>query len=347
MNSSEYSQQAALFYNRLVKRYKHLKKYARRLNLFAYRLYDKDIPEIPVAVDLYIEDTSGVLFAVLTEYERQTYRHEDKSAASLSELTEALCAALQISPEQVYEKCRKRQRGEAQYEKIADSGKRIIVREGKCRFFVNISDYLDTGLFLDHRPARLAVADSAAGKSVLNLFCYTASFSIHALVNGARQVCSVDLSKNYLQWAAENAELNGVADSERCRFVQSDVRLFLEQAAKRKERWDIIICDPPTFSNSKRAPQFLDVNRHWQDLIRSCCQVLAAEGVLYFSTNSRTLRFETAELSDRPDRSMGEDKFIYHNTLFTVQDISAQSIPEDFRNKKIHRLWKISRCTTF
>ncbi|AIW88428.1 MULTISPECIES: class I SAM-dependent methyltransferase [unclassified Treponema] len=347
MNSSEYSQQAALFYNRLVKRYKHLKKYARRLNLFAYRLYDRDIPEIPVAVDLYIEDTTGVLFAVLTEYERQVYRHEDKNVASLSELAEALCTALQIPSEQVYEKCRKRQRGEAQYEKIADSGKRIIVREGKCRFFVNISDYLDTGLFLDHRPARLAVADSAAGKSVLNLFCYTASFSIHALVNGARRVCSVDLSKNYLQWAAENAQLNGVADSERCRFVQSDVRLFLEQAAKRKERWDIIICDPPTFSNSKRAPQFFDVNRHWQDLIRSCCQVLAAEGILYFSTNSRTLRFDTAELSDRPDRSMGEDKFIYNNTLFTVQDISAQSIPEDFRNKKIHRLWKISHSTPF
>ena len=347
MNPSEYSQQASLFYNRLVKRYKHLKKYARRLNLFAYRLYDKDIPEISVSVDLYVEDITGVLFAVLTEYERPMDKKEDKRAASLSELTEALCDALQISAAQVYQKCRKRQRGEAQYEKIANSEKRIIVREGKCRFLVNVSDYLDTGLFLDHRPARLAVAESAAGKSVLNLFCYTASFSVHALVNGARRVCSVDLSKNYLQWAAENAQLNGVVDSERCRFVQSDVRLFLDQAAKRKERWDIIICDPPTFSNSKRAPQFFDVNRHWQDLIRSCCQVLAAEGVLYFSTNSRTLRFSTAELSNRPDRSIGENKFVYHNMLFTVQDISAQSIPEDFRNKKIHRLWKISRSTTF
>ena len=347
MNPSEYSQQAALFYNRLVKRYKHLKKYARRLNIFAYRLYDKDIPEIPVSVDLYIEDITAVLFAVLTEYERPMDKKEDKRAASLSELAEALCDALQIPAAQVYQKCRKRQRGEAQYEKITDSGKRIIVREGKCRFLVNVSDYLDTGLFLDHRPARLAVAESAAGKSVLNLFCYTASFSVHALVNGARQVCSVDLSKNYLQWAAENAQLNGVADSEICRFVQSDVRLFLEQAAKRKERWDIIICDPPTFSNSKRAPQFFDVNRHWQDLIRSCCQVLAAEGVLYFSTNSRTLRFDTAELSDKPAVGTGTDKFVCHNTLFTVQDISAQSIPEDFRNKKIHRLWKISRSAIF
>ena len=159
-------------------------------------------------------------------------------------------------------------------------------------------------------------------------------------------MCSVDLSKNYLQWAYENAELNGVADAERCRFVQSDVRLFLEQAAKRTEKWDIIICDPPTFSNSKRTPQFFDVNRHWQDLIRSCCAVLAAEGVLYFSTNSRTLRFNTAELSD--DYGSPEvETFVYQKMRFTVQDISAQSIPEDFRNKKIHRLWKISRSATF
>ena len=349
MNPSEpqHQTQAVLFYNRLAKRYKHLKKYARRLGIFAYRLYDKDIPEIPVSVDLYIEDKTDLLFVVLTEYERPTHTKEGKSAVSLSELTEALCTALQLPAKRVYQKCRRRQRGEAQYEKIADSGKRIIVQEGKCRFLINLSDYLDTGLFLDHRPTRLAVAESVAGKTVLNLFCYTASFSVHALINGARRACSVDLSKNYLQWAHENAQLNSVADSERCIFVQSDVRLFLKQAAKRKERWDIIICDPPTFSNSKRTPQFFDVNRHWQDLIRSCCNVLLPEGELYFSTNSRTLRFNTAELSDRPVGSVGEDKFVYQNTLFTVQDISAQSIPEDFRNKKIHRLWKITRSATF
>jgi len=350
MNPSEPSHQAQarLFYNRLIKRYKHLKKYARRLGIFAYRLYDRDIPEIPVAVDLYSEDKTDLIFAVLTEYEQPIHNNEGKAAASLAELTEALCAALQIPVEQVYQKCRRRQRGDAQYEKIADSGKRIIVWEGKCRFLVNVSDYLDTGLFLDHRPTRLAVAESAAGRTVLNLFCYTASFSVHALVNGARRVCSVDLSKHYLQWANENAQLNGVGDASRCIFVQSDVRLFLEQAAKRKEHWDIIICDPPTFSNSKRAPQFFDVNRHWQDLIYSCCKVLSAEGVLYFSTNSRTLRFNTADLSDKPtDGGTGDDQFIYQNTLFTVQDISAQSIPEDFRNKKIHRLWKISHSTPF
>ena len=345
-NPSEASQQAILFYNRLKKRYKHLRKYAKRLGIYAYRLYDKDIPEVPAAVDLYIEDETGTAFAVLTEYERTPHTEKTGSHSALhAELTEVLCTVLAIPPERVYGKYRRHQRGNDQYEKITGIGKRIIVREGACRFFINLSDYLDTGLFLDHRPARLAVAASAAGKTVLNLFCYTASFSVHALIGGARHVCSVDLSKKYLQWASENAKLNG-CDSH-CVFVQSDVRLFLEQAAQRTERWDIIICDPPTFSNSKRTSQFFDVNRHWRDLVHSCCAVLSAKGILYFSTNSRTLRFDTAALSDTAGSKTNTDAehFVYCNTVFTVRDISAQSIPEDFRNKKIHRLWKITRST--
>ena len=370
------SPQAALFYNRIKKRYKHLRKYAKRCGICAYRLYDKDIPEVPVAVDIYIEESTADIFAVLTEYERSQYkgRRRDKKrgqeaglirekkliqedaefpqqkvhtpdSASTQELTDALCAALEIPPEHVYGKCRKRQRGEAQYEKITDSGKRIIVREGLCRFFINLSDYLDTGLFLDHRPTRFAVSEEAAGKTVLNLFCYTASFSIHALAGGARHVCSVDLSKNYLQWAHDNIRLNGMDDATRYRFVHSDVRTFLDQAAQRKEQWDIIICDPPTFSNSKRTPQFFDVNRHWLDLIRSCCDVLAPNGTLYFSTNSRTLKFDSAALSDQRAQPAETDAgyFMYHNEAFTVRNITEQSIPEDFRNKKIHRLWKITR----
>lgn len=350
------SPQAALFYNRIKKRYKHLRKYAKRCGICAYRLYDKDIPEVPVAVDIYIEESTADIFAVLTEYERPQHEmrtqhntqislQKPRTTASTQELTDALCAVLEIPPEHVYGKCRKRQRGESQYEKITDSGKRIIVREGMCRFFINLSDYLDTGLFLDHRPTRFAVSEEAAGKTVLNLFCYTASFSIHALAGGARHVCSVDLSKNYLQWALENIRLNGMDDAARYRFVHSDVRTFLDQAAQRKEQWDIIICDPPTFSNSKRTPQFFDINRHWLDLIRSCCDVLAPNGTLYFSTNSRTLKFDRAALSDQRAQpaETDADHFMYHNEAFTVRNITEQSIPEDFRNKKIHRLWKITR----
>lgn len=338
-----HSQQAVLFYNRIKKRYKHLKKYARRLGIYAYRLYDKDIPEVPAAVDLYMADGTDCMFATLTEYERITHEGIVKKSASAEELTEELCAALDIPADHVYGKYRKRQRGDAQYEKIAESGKQIIVREGSCRFFINLSDYLDTGLFLDHRPTRLHIAKTAANKNILNLFCYTGSFSIHALTGGASQVCSVDLSKNYLQWAAENARLNGVDDPARCLFIQSDVRSFLDQAVRQKKQWDIIICDPPTFSNSKRTPQFFDVNRHWQDLVRSCCMLLSPGGTLYFSTNSRTLKFSTERLSDQPVEQSLPHCFSLQKQRFTVEDNSIQSIPEDFRNKKIHRLWKIMR----
>ena len=338
-----YSPQGVLFYNRLKKRYKHLKRRMNKLGVYAYRLYDKDIPEVPAAVDVYIEDTAHRVFAVLTEYERSGRIKLGAYDESGSELKTVVCDVLGISSDSVYTKCRKRQRGDTQYEKLSDCSMKIVVREGQCRFIINLSDYLDTGLFFDHRPARLAVAECAAGKSVLNLFCYTASFSIHALAAGAREVHSVDLSKHALEWAHDNARLNGVDDPKRCIFTQSDVRLFLKQAAARGSSWDIIICDPPTFSNSKRAPQFFDINRHWTDLIHDCCTVLAVEGTLYFSTNSRTLRFTVAALSDEPLPSDDTGYFMYRHVRFSITDISAQSIPEDFRNKKIHRLWKITR----
>lgn len=341
----EYSQQAVMFYNRLKKRYKHLKKWSRRLGIFAYRLYDKDIPEIPAAVDLYIEDKTDSLFAVLTEYVHSAAK-TDAAAALFDDLKTAVCGVLDIPASAVYGKYRLRQRGESQYEKITDNGKMIIVKEGRCRFLINLSGYLDTGLFLDHRPTRLFIAEHVANKSVLNLFCYTASFSVHALIGGARDVCSVDLSKKYLQWAQKNVRLNGFDDSAPCSFVQSDVRLFLKQAAAQKKYWDIIICDPPTFSNSKRAREFLDINRHWPDLIQRCCDILSPDGILYFSTNSRTLRFDTALLSDKP-MNAGDSRFFFHKqTRFSAEDITEQSIPEDFRNKKIHRLWKITRAVS-
>ncbi|MEL3906770.1 MAG: class I SAM-dependent methyltransferase [Treponema sp.] len=333
-----------MFYNRLKKRFKHLKKWSKRLGIHAYRLYDRDIPEIPAAVDVYIEDTTDRLFAVLTEYAPSSPK-QNTGLLPFQELKTSVCQALDIPEESVYGRCRRRQRGDSQYEKITDMGKRIIVREGKCRFLINLSGYLDTGLFLDHRPTRLFLAENAFGKIVLNLFCYTASFSIHTLAGGAREVCSVDLSKKYLQWAQENVRLNGLDDPARCRFVHRDVRSFLKEAAQHRKRWDIIICDPPTFSNSKRAPDFLDINRHWPQLIQSCCTVLSPDGTLYFSTNSRTLRFSTAALSDQPIQDMDAGRFFHRNTVFKADNITDQSIPEDFRNKKIHRLWKITRET--
>ncbi|MGP1576833.1 MAG: class I SAM-dependent methyltransferase [Treponema sp.] len=335
----DYNRIGELFYNRLIKRYRHIRKYAKRCGIFAYRVYDKDIPEIPAAVDVYIEHTTSTLYAVLTYYESGRYKENPEEAnVFIAALKKQVGSAFSIEPEQICIKERRRQRGNSQYEKIADVKKEIIVQEGKALFKVNLSDYLDTGLFLDHRPTRLLIGATAAGKKILNLFCYTGTFSVHALVGGAVQVCSVDLSKKYLQWAANNVSLNGISDNTRSRFEQSDVRLFLHSAWKQQETWDIIVCDPPTFSNSKRTVQFFDINRHWAKLIQECCRLLNSGGVLYFSTNSRKLTFSPEELGTL----VGTNQFNYEKRTYTIKDMSEESIPEDFRNKKIHRLWQIT-----
>jgi 23S rRNA (cytosine1962-C5)-methyltransferase len=208
---------------------------------------------------------------------------------------------------------------------------------------VNLSDYLDTGIFLDHRPARLMVRGESSSKRVLNLFCYTGAFSVHAAAGGAAIVTSVDLSKTYLAWAADNLNLNGftasapgpgherVTDNERFPCVHADVKAFLVAARREETTWDLIVCDPPTFSNSKRAADTLDINRDWAELCRNCLAVLAPGGSLYFSTNSRTLKFDPAMIGGAATRP---------ETV--IADLTAASIPEDFRNKKIHRLWKIT-----
>ncbi len=331
----------SMFYNRLVKRYKHLSKWARRSGIYAYRLYDKDIPEFPVALDIYHEHPSHKIYTVLTIYESE-HRHIEEN--SISSYIQWICAALNISGAEISIKHRKKQRNNTQYEKISNKEKRITVKEGNCLFWINLSDYLDTGLFLDHRPTRLEVAATAEGKKVLNLFCYTASFSAHALSGGAAHVCSVDLSKKYLSWAKENITLNKYNNSDKCVFIQSDVSLFLKQAQQKNQTWDIIICDPPTFSNSKRTKDFLDINRHWADLIRQCCTVLAKDGILYFSSNSKKLAFSTQELTDTPSESISDNHFMYNGKTYCAENLTTQSIPEDYRNKKIHRLWKIRQA---
>jgi len=336
----EYTLRADMFYNRLKKRYKHIKKWAKRCGVYAYRLYDKDIPEIPVIVDLYTEHSTNRQFAVLTLYESSSAT--SWNGTYLDSCKQMVCAALAVPETAIHTKVRKKQKGRSQYEKLAAIQKRIIVQEGSCLFFINLSDYLDTGLFLDHRPTRLALAGTAQNQRVLNLFCYTAAFSIHALAGGAAHVCSVDLSKNYLQWAQDNMRLNGFGSLHKSEWVQRDARLFLKDARTKGRTWDIIVCDPPTFSNSKRTGECFDINRHWQQLIWDCCAVLAKKGVLYFSTNAHRFHFDTALLCESQADCPAES-FIYHGDCFSVQDISRASIPEDFRNRKIHRLWKITK----
>jgi len=352
-SDAKVAEQAVIFANRLEKQYKHLRKWARRTGVSAWRLYDRDIPEVPLAVDVYHEKATGDAYLHIALYERPYEKPEDEEERWLEAMKRAAGDVLGIPTERIYAKFRRRQRGEdAQYERIAQTGGKLVVDEGGSAFLVNLADYLDTGLFLDHRPARQMVRGIATGKRVLNLFCYTGAFSVHAASGGATSVTSVDLSKTYLSWAAENlalngfhaeapkpghAEGNGMTDAlrptsaDRYALVHADVKAFLALAKRESSFWDLIVCDPPTFSNSKRAADILDINRDWAELCRMCLALLSPGGTLFFSTNSRELKFDAALIGGAAARE---------GTV--IVDRTAESIPEDFRNKRIHRLWTIT-----
>lgn len=326
--------QAELFKNRLKKQNRHLKKWARRTGTNAYRLYGKDIPEIPLAADIYFEcnekrERTGRAFLNISLYKRPYETDEKAEKAWLYEMAKAASDVLEIPLENIFTKIREKQKGKNQYEKLDTQKCLFKTAEGECLFIINISDYLDTGIFLDHRPLRLQIAKEAEGKKVLNLFCYTGAFSIHALKGGAVSVDSVDLSKTYLAWAKENSELNGFGDTEAA-FYNCDVKEFLTKNAG-KRKWDIIICDPPTFSNSKKTECFFDVNKDWRELCILCLNVLEYGGVLYFSSNSSKLKFDSKLLNEISGGGL------------EIREETENSIPEDFRGKKIHRLWVIKK----
>ena len=342
-NRKQIDAQSSLFINRLTKRYKHLRKWAKRNGVTCYRLYDRDIPEIPLAVDLYEESGTTERYLQIALYERPYEKPAKEEAEWLDAMKIAAAGTLGMPRNHIFAKIRKKQRGEqVQYERFNSSGARIIIEENNLKFFVNLSDYLDTGIFLDHRPARMMVYKEAAARQVLNLFCYTGLFSVYAAAAGAKSVTSVDLSKTYLTWAAENLALNGFhatlpeeSDLQKSRnqwtCIQADAKIFLRDAIRAGKKWDLIICDPPTFSNSKRTSNILDINRDWSELCKDCLSLLAPNGILYFSTNSRSLKFD-AEVIQR-------NKIPGH---ITITDISEASIPSDFRNRNIHRLWKFT-----
>lgn len=336
------AEQAVMFANRIEKQWKHLRKWARRTGVSSYRLYDKDIPEIPLACDLYVNASTGDMHLHIALYERPYEKDDAEEELWMQSMREAAADILSIPVFHVHTKLRKRQRGEeSQYERVSTAGARFPVDEGGAKLLVNLDDYLDTGLFLDHRPARAMVRAASAGKRVLNLFCYTGAFSVQAAAGGAAGVISVDLSKTYLSWAMDNFALNGYkigtsilrmeesAKAGPYAFVHADVKAFLAWAFRTGLRWDLIVCDPPTFSNSKRSVDTLDVNRDWPELCRSALALLSPGGTLYFSTNSRSLKFDADIVGGAATRA---------GTI--IEDISEASVPEDFRNRKIHRMWR-------
>ena len=349
--------QAQIFSSRLVKNYNRLKKWARKNRIYCYRLYDRDIPEVPLAVELYTllpEEIQNKMdlaqytreakgenesrYILLTLYERPYEKDEGEEKIWLELMAKKAAEVISIPQNQVIFKTRKKLEGNTdgksgrkeQYEKN-ESEKQItgLTGEQGQLFKVNLTDYLDTGLFLDHRNLRAEIREKAKGKSLLNLFCYTGSFSVYGAEGKAKLVESVDLSNTYLSWAKENMELNGFSDEGKYHFIRSDVMEFLERPLP--QTYDIIILDPPTFSNSKKTENTLDINRDWPLLVKKCLNHLSENGALYFSTNSRRLKFDPELLPKTKNGS----------PLYTVQDITARTIGEDFRNQKIHRVWKI------
>lgn len=309
--------------NRTVKNARHLRKWARKDGVTCLRLYDRDIPEVPVTVD----DYEGRL--VINDY-RKAYSDRDPVVveAWLDACAAAVAGALGVAPDAVFVKRRERmaQRQEGrQYERLGEHGAWFEVGEGGHRFLVNLSDYLDTGLFLDHRITRARVGAEAAGKRVLNLFCYTGAFTVYAARGGAASSLSIDLSKTYLDWAGENLARNGV-DRAHHALEHGDVREALDALAARRARFDLAVVDPPTFSNSKRMDGTFDVLRDHPDLLAAVARVMAPGGVVWFSTNHR--RFHLA--LDPAAAS-----------AWQVADETAATIPPDFRDAKIHRAWRI------
>lgn len=316
MPSDKDIEQAGFLLNRLLKRDRHLRKWARRLDLDCWRVYDRDIPEIPLAIDRYADA------ATLYLYERPYEKDQADEEAWLALMGEATAEALGVDPSLVFVKTRRRLGADEQYLRASRAGVTRTVREQGLSFMVNLSDYLDTGLFMDHRLTRARVREASSGRSVLNLYCYTGSFSAYALAGGAAAVTGVDLSNTYLDWALENIRLNRLPE-DRYRPVRMDARAFLERETKAGSRYGIIVLDPPTFSNSKGMEGFLDVNRQWPELVGLCAGLLEPDGILFFSTNSRELKFDAARVPG-----------------IAARDISAETLPEDFRGKP-HRAWEI------
>lgn len=265
------------FQNRLEKVYRHLSKQARRQGISCYRLYDHDLPEAPLLIEVY----GNKLY--VSEYKRRHGLTDEEHEAWLAGCLTAMSRVTGIAAEDIFVKLRQRKEGRGgQYQKVAEENAEFVVEEGGLQFFVNLSDYLDTGLFLDHRLTRQVVREQSKNKRVLNLFCYTGSFSVYALAGGASEVVSVDLSKTYLAWTERNTALN-FPDYKSHQAVHADVLQYLKTLPP--NRFDLIVLDPPTFSNSKRMEAILDVQRDHVSLINDCLQTLTPAGQLYFSTN--------------------------------------------------------------
>ena len=303
--------QAQMLMNRLRKRSKHLRKWARRQRTDCFRVYDRDIPELPMVIEVY-----GTRAAVYDYTDGRSDRQPKVWCPIIAD-------ALNIKPENVFWKVRQRQRGNQQYERLGQSERLVCVSEAEFRFYVNLRDYLDTGLFLDHRLTRDQATRDISGLRVLNLFAYTGSFSVYAAGRGAKTVTTVDLSNTYLNWTKKNFELNELPVSHHT-FLKANVLSWLDKPPQLRDKYDVIILDPPTFSNSKSMQESFEIERDQLKLFKICTQLIAPNGVLWFSTNKRRFKLDPSLTA-----------------TWEIEDKTAATTPEDFR-KTPHLCWRLA-----
>ncbi len=316
---------AADLINRLTKNHNHLRRWAQREGVDCYRVYDADLPEYAAAVDLYHAEQ---LWAVVQEYAAPAKLPDEVAAYRLQQVVDAVSRVLELPDAQVVVKTRQRQRGQAQYEKLAGDGRFHVVKEGGLKVLVNFTDYLDTGLFLDHRSVRAELGRQAEGCHVLNLFAYTGVATLHMVAGGARSSTTVDMSRTYLDWAKRNLLLNELHQAQH-QYVQADCLNWLAEQAQdpASKRYGLIFMDPPTFSRSKRMQDTLDIQRDHVTLIRQAVSLLRPGGQLYFSNNFRRFKLDEAALED-----------------LDITDITAATLPEDFKRRpRIHHCYRMRR----
>lgn len=296
-------------FDRLKKNLARLQPMAKKYGIQAFRLYDRDIPDYPYFIDIYAES--------VVVYDRSNEKI-DNTEEKRSHWDQAIEALEQLGFKSIFLK--RRAVGKHHYQKLDQQNNTFVIQEGPAKFLVNLTDYLDTGLFLDHRIMREKVRSESKDKRVLNLFSYTGSVSVFAALGGAREVTSVDMSNTYTEWAMENFKINKLP-IEKHRFIVEDVLAYLE-SPRDENYYDLIFLDPPTFSNSKKMEDSFEVEREQRFLIEHCLRRLKDGGTFYFSTNKRDFKL---------DETM--------RARYNIQDISKKTIPFDFRDQKIHKVF--------
>lgn len=317
--AKENTEYAAAFANRLTKNYKHIKKWARRNDISCYRVYDADIPQYAVAIDKY-EDWVHV-----QEYHAPKTVDKNRAFQRINDVINVTADILEVPEDNVVLKVRRKQEGSDQYQKLDQKDQRIEVQEGGLRFLLNMHDYIDTGLFLDHRQTREMIRRLSRDKDFLNLFAYTGSVSVYAADGGAKSVTTVDMSNTYLNWAKDNMALNGFS-SKQYRFEREDCLKWIAKAIETKQKYQLVFIDPPTFSNSKKMDTSLDIVRDHVALLSGCLALLADQGILIFSTNARGFKL---------DQSIKD--------LCETRQITTLTMTEDFRKKPLHHCWALAR----